>query len=176
MMSLMKALVASSPAESAGTIPSPLKGLAASICVAAVASSTVIWSPSFFPRTCRAKPAMSLPSGTAFVDGGQRKRSGPLSRSSGFLSRAPAHLTAAMSSGARMRPSLSVSMRARVVLSNSTPEVGQARATQSLRSSWSRVIRSAPVSSLTWSNPPARKKRHCLAEAPEFVISGVLNV
>jgi len=135
IMSLMTALVASSLAESAGTIPSPLNGWSAKVWAAPIASSIVISAVSVLPKTCRAKAAICLPSGAASLIAASRKVGEPLIRSSGFLSRPPAHLTAAISSGARTRPSLSVSIKARVAWSNSSPVVGQARATHNFWSS-----------------------------------------
>ena len=105
--------------------------------VLAVSSTVMAVASAFFKvaRICLAEASNCLPSGVASLMALSGSAGEALSRSSGFFRQPPAHLTAAISSGARMRPSLSVSIRARVALSNSSPVVGQARATHSFWSS-----------------------------------------
>ena len=161
MMLAMTALVASSPAASAGTMPSPLPVAAvwAKIWVGSAKSSIAMAVAFFLPRlasTCLAAARSCWPSGVASLMELSASDGEDLSRSSAFFNRRPVHWVAAISSGARMRPSLSVSMRSSDFGSNSMPRVGQARATQSFWSRLSSASKSAPVSSRTWSKPPAR--------------------
>ena len=121
-------------------------------------SSTVIAVASSLPRFARiwrAEASSRLPSGVRVVDRDERQRRRRPSRGPRGSSGSPhAHLTAAMISGARMRPSLSVSRSARVLSSNSRPLVGQASATQSFWSSLSSAFRSSPVSRRTCRSRP----------------------
>ena len=163
MMSVMTALIASSDAASTGMMPSPLKFVCEKIFVVSAVSSTVISVAFFLPRSeriCRADDNNVLPSGVASLIAVKGRAGDDINRSSGFFRQLAAHFAAAMISGARIRPSLSVSTRSSVLVSNSIPRVGQASATHSFWSSSSRWATSAPRSNFTWSNPPARKKRH----------------
>ena len=134
MMSVMTAFVASSGADSAGTMPSPLNCVWAKIFAVSPASSNEIAVASFLPRfvrICLADARSCLPSGVESLMELSSIELALRSRSSGFFTIAQAHLTAAMISGARMRPSLSVSIRSSVFVSNSTPRVGQLNAAHS---------------------------------------------
>ena len=134
MMSLITALVDSSRAESAGTIPSPLNWVCVNIFAVSAVSSIVMTVASLFPRVdrmWRADASNCWPSGEVSLMAPSGNAGEDLSRSSGFFSKPQTHLAAAMSSRGRMRPSLSESMSASVRESNSSPVVGQASATQS---------------------------------------------
>ncbi len=118
----------------AGTMPSPLNLVAAKTFAVSVVSSSEISSAPFLSRFARIRfadessrlPSSLLPSMAASGSEGSR-----LSRLSGLLSTEPTHLMAARISGARMRPSLSVSISESVFSSNSRPWIGQPSATQS---------------------------------------------
>ena len=80
-------------------------------------------------------------------------------------------MAAAISSGARMRPSLSVSIRASVFGVELQPGGGAGQRDPELLVELVEVRQVGPESSLTWSKPPARKKRQRYGAAAEFVIS-----
>ena len=108
-------------------------------------SSRVMAAASGFlrlPRICLAEASNCLPSGVASLMALSGSSGRRLEQVVGILQATAAHLAAAMSSGARMRPSLSVSISASVLASNSRPVVGQARATQSF---WSELIQGHQV-------------------------------
>jgi len=134
MMSSMTARVGASSADSAGMIPSPLNFVWAKMRSVSVVSSTEIslalGLPRFF-RICAAEARACAPSGSASLIASSGSAAAPLARSSGFLSILQTQAAAARISGARIRPSLSLSSRSRVFWSNSMPLVGQAMATHS---------------------------------------------
>ena len=99
------------------------------------------------------------------LQAGQLQHVAAIGQHLGSRTRATAHWQAAISSGGRMRPSLSSSIRSSVSLSNSMPRVGQARATHSFWSSSPMCAMSCPVRMTTWSTPPARKTPKHVAAA-----------
>ena len=117
-------------------MPSPLKFVWAKILTVSEVSTEIAAASALprFARTCLAEARSALPSAPASLM--FESASGPpLAIESPFRSRAAAHAQAAISSGGRMRPSLSVSIRSRVAPSNSIPRVGHASATHSFWSS-----------------------------------------
>ena len=138
IMSLMTVFTVSSSAESGGMIPSPLKTVCAKIFVVSVVSSMVMAGASFLPRLariCLAEESNCFPSGVASLMALNGSDGEDVSRSSRFFRQLPAHRVAAMMSGARIRPSWSVSIKSSVLVPNSIPRVGHASATQSFWSS-----------------------------------------
>ncbi len=151
-ISRISARVASSSAAVSVMTPSPLKTVSAKMRAGSPTSSRLIEVKSALPMSAkmrRADASSVLPSGSASLIAARGRAASPLNRSSGFLRLLQAKVAAAMSSGARTRPSLSVSMSASVRASISRPFVGQARATQSFWSSAPRFARSAPDANLT---------------------------
>jgi hypothetical protein len=137
-MSLMTAFTASSSAESAGMIPSPLNTVCAKILVVSVVSSMVMAWASFLlklARICLAEESNCFPSGVASLMALSGSEGDEASKSSGFFRQLPAQRVAAMMSGARIRPSWSLSIKSSVRVPNSIPRVGHASATHSFWSS-----------------------------------------
>ena len=100
----MTAFVASSPAASAGMIPSPLKFVAAKIFAVSAVSSKPMATASFLPRLvkiCLAADQICFPSGSESSIAASGSVDEPFSRSSGFFRRLVAHFAAAMTSGTR---------------------------------------------------------------------------
>ena len=125
-------------AESAGTTPSPLNGRSWKAFTAAEASGTESAGASALPRllsTVFMARCTCLPSSFSTLTELRASSCGAFKNSSGSLMRLPAHFTALINSGARMRPSPSVSMSSRVRASKVSPLVGQASATHSFQSS-----------------------------------------
>ena len=97
-------------------------------------SSTVMEVALALPRLkriWRAEASNCLPSSVVSLIALNGNVCAPRSKSSGLRRQDVAHFAAAIISGARMRPSLSVSINESVLASNSRPCVGQASATQS---------------------------------------------
>ena len=141
-----------SGADSGTTTPSPLKRVCAKTLVRSATSSSVTSFASGLPAatsTWRAAASSAFPSAVSSRMASSGKVSLPATTSPRSFSRASANFTAAITSGARTRPSLSVSRRASVAGSISSPFVGQARATQSFWSSRSMLRRSSGRSSWT---------------------------
>ena len=125
-------------AASTGMMPSPLKRVCAKILAVSVVSSTLMAGQSCLPRLvriCFAEARSCRPSAVLSLMALNGSAGEDFRRSSGFLSRLVTHFAAAMTSGARRRPSLSVSISASVFVSNWMPVAGQASATQSFWSS-----------------------------------------
>src|SRR5947199_3036777 len=97
-------------------------------------SASEIAAESFLPRLariCLAEERICLPSGLASLIEDSGRDAVPFSKSSGVRRQFTAQRVAARISGGRIRPSLSASIISSVLRSNSTPLVGQAKATQS---------------------------------------------
>ncbi len=160
MMSWMSARVLSSGAAPGEITASPRNGLPAKIAAVFPASPVVIVAASDLPRLARmrfADASTAAPSGRESSSAASGRPSTPCRSTPASRNRAADHLMAATTSGTRIRPSPSPSISARVFSSISRPWTGQLRATQSFWSRFSRLSRSAPDSSMTWSSPPMRK-------------------
>jgi hypothetical protein len=139
-------------AEATVITPSPLKAVLAKSAAVSARSSTVMVGSLGRPRlasTCRAAECKVAPSLSRVSMASSDSAPASARRASADLRLRPTKASAASTSGTRMRPSLSVSMRAAVRASNSSPAVGQARATHSFWSSSPSRSRSCPVVSLT---------------------------
>jgi len=115
-------------------MPSPLKRVWEKIFAVSAVSSRLMAAVSDLPRSrriCLAEASSCLPSGVSSLMADKAREEEPRTSSAGLFSMAPAHFTAAIISGTRMRPSLSVSINSSVRLSNSRPRAGQLKATQS---------------------------------------------
>ena len=134
MIASIRALVALSSAEARGMIPSPLNFVSLRFRSMSPVSSGVITVASLFPRFRRtrfAEASNCLPSSVRSSMASSGKELAPLVRSSGSRKTVPAHCTAAMMSGTRMRPSPSTSISSRVLASISSPWVGHPSVAQS---------------------------------------------
>jgi hypothetical protein len=127
-------LAAASTTESAGTMPSPLNFVCANILAVSVTSPSEIEVESALPRSrriCLAEEKSCLPETVAVLICARGSASPPLFRAPRSLRWSSHHCTAAMTSGARTRPSWSASINAKVRSSYSKPLAGQASAAQS---------------------------------------------
>ena len=133
MMSAMSCVIVASGADEAVMMPSPLNLVPAKIFAVSDASARAIMSPVLprFFRICFAEAMTALPSGVASLNAVSAIESVSFRSSPVSFRWSDAHLMAARSSGTRMRPSPSVSMRASVFSSSSRPFTGQLSATQS---------------------------------------------
>ena len=155
-MSVAKALSSSVSSVSAGTTPSPLWALFDSASAALATSATDRALPSR-PRSaeiCLAVASRLAPSSS--FDWMAASLSGwpPFASASSDERRAVHQPAAAITSGARMRPSLSWSSSPSVASSKASPFTGQASAAHSFWSREPRFAKSAAVSIFAWWKPP----------------------
>ena len=134
MMSRMTAAIASSSADSAGTMPSPLSFVAVKIASVLETSAREIAFASAFPRFLRMSLALartSLPVAVSVEIESSGTSSTGLWRSPRSFTTSFSHLMAPSTSGGRMRPSPSASRSFNVRASISVPLTGHDSATQS---------------------------------------------
>ena len=179
MRSISAASALSSPAVAGLTMPSPLKRMAAREARRSRTWARLSAAPPAWPDRASMRSASACSKAPCSLSRSRLdscSTSPPSASTWGSRTRATAHWQAAISSGGRMRPSLSSSIRSSVSLSNSMPRVGQARATHSFWSSSPMCAMSCPVRMTTWSTPPARKNSQACCCCMKYPTAALANV